>query len=120
MAHILLAEDEFLVALLIEEVLTQAGHRVSVAANGVDALALAESSVIDLLVTDVRMPRMDGFTLVARLRALHPKLPVVVMTGYPGEDAERSLGRLSREATVFLKPVETERLLQEIETLLSH
>jgi CheY-like chemotaxis protein len=119
MAHILLAEDEALVAFLIEDVLRDAGHEVIVAANGREALALAGGARVDLLVTDLRMPEMDGFGLISALRSDRPGLPVVVMTGFPGGEGGRSLDGLAPDILVFMKPVDLDRLVSTVGSLLA-
>ncbi|MBX9699862.1 MAG: response regulator [Acetobacteraceae bacterium] len=80
--RILVAEDEPLAAMVVEEILLELGHEVTVAGDGQAALEIAESQYFDILVTDLAMPRMPGWELVPRLRAGRPQLPVVVMTGY--------------------------------------
>ena len=80
--RVLLAEDEPLAALVLEEVLTDMGHEVMLAGDGQAALELAAQRPFDVLVTDLAMPRLPGWELIPRLRASRPELPVVVMTGY--------------------------------------
>lgn len=119
MARILLAEDEALVAFLIEDVLSEAGHEVLVAANGREALQVAGRGLVDLLVTDLRMPEMDGFGLISALRSNRPGLPVVVMTGFPGGEGGRSLDGLPPDVVVFMKPVDLDRLVSTVGSLLA-
>jgi CheY-like chemotaxis protein len=102
MPHILLVEDEPLVALVIETALAEEGFDVSTASDGVEALRLAASAKIDLLLTDVLMPGMDGIELVAALRRTRPGLPVVLMTGYVPLDGRDALARLRDEGTPIL------------------
>ncbi len=80
--RILVAEDERLAALAIEEVLTEFGHDVLLAEDGQAALDLAAAHQVDVLVTDLAMPRVTGWELIPAIRAWLPGLPVVVMTGY--------------------------------------
>ena len=81
---ILLVEDDEAVRKLVRQVLVSRGYTVLEADNGQTALRVAEGhpDPIDLLVTDVMMPKMDGQELHARLSALRPGLPVVFMTGF--------------------------------------
>ena len=79
MARVLLAEDEFLIRLVLAEELTAAGHVVVEAESGDDALAIAETDApYDILVTDVQMPNMSGLELLQRLKAGRSELPVIV------------------------------------------
>lgn len=81
---VLVVDDEPSVRALFEEALAEAGHTVSVAADGADALdRLREGPVPCIVLTDLRMPRMDGFEL-SRAVAKDPELstiPIVVVTG---------------------------------------
>ncbi len=85
--RVLMAEDEVLAAEVLEEALAEAGFAILSAEDGQAALELADGHGFDVLLTDLRMPRMDGRELIQRLRQRFPGLPVVVMTGYdPGAE----------------------------------
>lgn len=111
--HVLLAEDERLVAMTMEDLLVEAGYRVTIAGDGLEAIDAYAADPADILVTDIRMPRLDGLELTARLREVNPNLPVVIVTGHVLSDmvvVEPSEAR----TTVFTKPVATSRLLDAI------
>ena len=97
---ILLVEDEAAIRKLMTRQLESAGYRVTTAVDGQDALdRLGEASPLDLLVTDVVMPRLSGPELARRLRAEQPDLPVLFMSGYSeGDDLAliEELGRTNR------------------------
>jgi CheY-like chemotaxis protein len=80
--RVLVAEDEHLAALVVEDALAERGHQVVLARDGQEALDIAESYAFDVLVTDLAMPRVTGWELIPLLRARRTDLPVVVMTGY--------------------------------------
>jgi CheY-like chemotaxis protein len=80
--RVLVAEDEHLAALVVEEALAEQGHEVVLARDGQEALDIAETYAFDVLVTDLAMPRVTGWELIPRLRNRRADLPVVVMTGY--------------------------------------
>jgi two-component system, cell cycle sensor histidine kinase and response regulator CckA len=84
---VLLAEDEDSVRDLLSVVLEREGYRVLAAGNGEEALALAEEhdGVIDVIVTDVVMPKLGGKLLADRLSAAHPGMQVIFMSGYTAE-----------------------------------
>jgi CheY-like chemotaxis protein len=85
MAVVLVVDDEFGIVKLLEEVLTDEGHRVVIATNGQQALDRAALEKPGLVVTDFMMPVMDGAALVKAMRA-DPRLadvPVVVMSSIP-------------------------------------
>ena len=81
--RVLLAEDEALVAMALADCLEAEGHEVAaVAADGAEALAMSRGlGTLDLLVTDLRMPRLGGEGLIRALWAERPGLPVLVVTG---------------------------------------
>jgi DNA-binding response OmpR family regulator len=80
-AVVLLVEDDRPLLELFTRFLQADQLRVLTAANGHDALAVLEKSRPDLVVTDVAMPRLDGFGLMRRLRRLYPDIPVIVISG---------------------------------------
>jgi PAS domain S-box-containing protein len=109
---ILLVEDAAPVRTLASRVLTDAGYTVLEAASGAEALEVAaRAGAIDLLLTDVVMPGMDGTELARRLRAQRPEVPVVLMSGYTGEEVDRRLA-IEESAAFLQKPVAPEELLR--------
>lgn len=92
---VLLVEDEPLVRKAMARMLSNTGYRVEVADDGLSGLALLENGVVPAVVlSDVMMPRMGGLELRERLAATHPKLPVVLMSGYSAEVLARGGGPL--------------------------
>jgi two-component system cell cycle sensor histidine kinase/response regulator CckA len=86
MGRILVAEDEIMLRIIAVEMLEDAGFTVFQAADGEEALAMLKANPdIDLLVSDVKMPRMDGYALVQAGRDFKPDLKVLLMTGYAQE-----------------------------------
>ena len=79
---ILLVDDEEGYRELISRVLTKAGYEVLQAADGLQALSLLEESKVDLVISDILMPALNGYALVARLRAKWPAMPVILTTGF--------------------------------------
>jgi two-component system response regulator AtoC len=82
MARILVADDEDGVRSFLAETLQLGGHEVAQASDGAEAQALLARRSFDLLVTDLRMPRMDGLTLLRHVRAQQPDLEVIVLTAH--------------------------------------
>ena len=116
---ILLVEDEDSVRRVAERFLRRQGYDLLVAANGIDALKIAEDSSrqIDLLFTDVMMPNMNGFELAARLRAQRPNLQVMFVSGYTGDYLETQAGELPAGTHFVYKPfepVKTARMIRAI------
>lgn len=78
----MIVDDEPLVRRSLSELLTFFGYAVSVASSGKEALDLLKSYTTDILITDIKMPEMDGVTLLKKVRAIHPNMPVIFITGY--------------------------------------
>jgi CheY-like chemotaxis protein len=81
MSLILLVEDEDYLRGVIEEMLKQGGHDVVVTASGKEAVAVCQQRTVDLVITDLAMPGMDGIELIRCLRRSHSRLPVLAMSG---------------------------------------
>ncbi|MBI2919967.1 MAG: sigma-54-dependent Fis family transcriptional regulator [Planctomycetes bacterium] len=77
-----MAEDEKSIALTLGDELEAAGHDVVHKADGLSALQAALSDPFDVVISDIRMPNLDGEQLLARLKEAKPELPVVLMTGF--------------------------------------
>ncbi|MDP2028395.1 MAG: sigma-54 dependent transcriptional regulator [Thiobacillus sp.] len=80
--QILVVDDEPKMRRVLEILLQKMGHRVLVAGNGAEALALFQAHSVDLVITDLRMPEMDGIELLAALRAQASDVPVMVITAH--------------------------------------
>jgi CheY-like chemotaxis protein len=110
MPQILVAEDEAMLRVIAVEMLEDAGFTVFQASDGEEALALLKANPdITLLVSDVKMPRMDGYALVQAGRDFKPDLKVVLMTGYA--QAPPSVAALKGLLTLH-KPFNLDRLCQ--------
>lgn len=115
--HILIAEDEVLAAMALEDFLSLKGFRVTVAANGAEALDRYGREQVDALVTDLRMPHMDGQTLIREIRNRDAALPVVVMTGYLTEDSDLKHDRW-KPLEILSKPVNPRIICETLHRML--
>jgi CheY-like chemotaxis protein len=107
--RILVVDDIPMVRKTLVEILRQGGHDVSDAESGEEALRLIPRQRFDLLISDLQMPGMGGMELVARVKARHPMITVVVITGYPTVD--RAIEAMKRGATDFVsKPFTAEQI----------
>ena len=113
-ARVLVVDDEHIVRTWIARVLEEAGHDVVMAVNGADALRLAREDTLgfDLVITDVRMPVMDGWQLGHSVGEEWPGIPVLYISGY-------DLTQYGPSAPAFLrKPFGPEDLLLRVGELL--
>jgi CheY-like chemotaxis protein len=115
---ILLAEDEDAIRRVAIRVLEKAGYRVIAAKNGGEAARLAAEypGVIDLLVSDMMMPVMDGRRLAEQLRARRPGTRVLLLSGYT--EATDPRGAPLEDAEFLQKPFSTETLARKVRELL--
>ncbi len=120
MAHILIAEDERDIRDLIMFTLTFAGHKISTAINGEEALAMAQEIKPDMIMTDVRMPKMTGYQLCRALRNLpdFEKTPIVILSA-KGQDEEVEEGHESGATDYILKPFAPDRLTSRVAEILA-
>jgi two-component system, cell cycle sensor histidine kinase and response regulator CckA len=118
--RILVVEDEVDVRVLIREVLSQAGYEVIDAADGLHALTVAASvsGEIDLLLTDVIMPKLSGRELAKRFVKLRPETRVLYMSGYT-DDKLGHHGLLDPDIELIQKPLTPDELLRRVRRLLA-
>jgi CheY-like chemotaxis protein len=81
MSLILVVEDKDYFRDILGETLELGGHHVSLAGSGKEAVILCQELAIDLVITDLLMPDMDGLELIRSLRQSHPNLPVIAISG---------------------------------------
>lgn len=112
---ILVVEDDSAVRRLVKRILTKAGYTVLCASSGIDALQICDvyGDTIDLLLTDVIMPGMSGQAVAESIRLDHPTLPVLFISGYPGETVA-SQGVVRSTDGYLLKPFTSVQLLEKV------
>lgn len=120
-ARILVVDDQFTVRELQRSILEAAGHEVAVARDGREALeAINNDADIALVVTDIEMPRMDGFALLDAIRAdgRRQALPVVVVTSAASEEYRRRGAELGADAYIVKQDFDQRTLLDTVRRLL--
>ena len=121
-SHLLVADDSFTTRELIRSILQSAGYEVTTATDGLDALDKLRSNTYDLVVSDVEMPRVDGFTLTDRIRKElgHTNLPVVIVTSL-ASDAHRRRGlEVGAQAYIIKSQFNQGNLLETVQQLLGN
>lgn len=120
MAHILVAEDERDIRDLITFTLQFAGHKITQASNGEEAVELARGVNPDLILTDVRMPKMTGYEVCATLKAdeATAHIPIVILSA-KGQDEEMDAGRNAGATDYILKPFAPDMLTKRVAEILT-
>ena len=114
--NVLLVEDDPRIARVVERALSEAGHRVELATDGLEALTSAERGVHDLVVLDVMLPEMDGIEVARELRGEGVRVPILMLTA---RDAvpDRVRGLDAGADDYLTKPFALEELLARIRAL---
>ncbi len=116
--RLLVVDDEWTVIELFSSFLSSKGYQVTAAYNGRDALDLFNSQPFDLVLADLRMPNMNGLSLLEEMKKIHPQVPVVMISGYG--DVETVVKALKLGAENFLtKPVDMDDLERVVEQSLA-
>ena len=118
---ILFADDESTVRTYIRNILLREGFDVLEATDGLEALQKVQDrgAPVDLLLTDVRMPRMDGIALAQALIHLYPNTPIVYISGYPLDLEEQQTRHPSNACAFLSKPFTRKALLEAIQKCLT-
>lgn len=117
MFKILVVEDDCELRTLFTRVLTRHGYKTLEAGNGAEALSVLENEYIDLIISDIMMPVMDGYELVRSLREAKINLPVLMITAKDAfDDMER--GFLSGTDDYMVKPVNVNEMVLRVSALL--
>ena len=117
MLNILVVEDDVSSARLIEAVLKENGFHAYMAGNGADALDILDHQHIDLIVTDIMMPKVDGYNLTSQLRESGYTLPILMVTAKEQPQDKRQ-GFLVGTDDYMVKPIDTEEMILRIKALL--
>ena len=114
--NILLVDDDPATRILLTRILRQPDYVFTEADDGIQALDLLEKSCFDLIITDLRMPNLDGIAFAVRARARWPHIPVVLMSGYFSEAAWKLVSEVF--GGFIQKPINREILIRIIQPLL--
>ncbi len=119
MDTILVVDDETNYLTVMEALLGEAGYEVLTAQSGLEALKIAGSTDLDLILTDMKMPRMSGIELLDESHRLYPDLPVIIMTAFG--TVEKAVTAMKKGAFDYiLKPFKNDEILVTIAKALDH
>jgi len=114
----LLVEDNPALLDMLAKTLERAGFTVVTAVHGVDALAQLRALSVDIVVTDILMPELDGFELIRTLQAKWPELPIVAMSGIADTPNFRNLALKFGAKAALSKPVNRAHLVEVMRDLM--
>ncbi len=116
--RILIVDDEIDMAENLQLLLEQAGHGTIVETKSTKVMDTVDREQPDLVITDLRMPGVDGLALVERIKASQPEIPVIVLTGYASVDS--AVEAMKKGASDYLpKPFSSEELFLRVDKALS-
>ena len=119
MDTILVVDDEINYLTVMEALLGEAGYEVLTAPSAIEAVKIAGASDLDLVLTDMKMPKMSGIELLDKLQQLHPDLPVIIMTAFG--TVEKAVTAMKKGAFDYiLKPFKNDEILVTIAKALEH
>jgi len=110
---ILVVDDVDTIARVYARFLGRQGYDVHIAFNGVEALAIWEQIRPDLVISDIRMPKMSGFELATKIRKLDPNQKIILMTGY-ADEAEVLEQQQAHGFPFFTKPADLQTTVAKI------
>lgn len=117
MLNILVVDDNESIRKLTTTYLSREGYYVITASDGVEALTVLEQEHIDLMIADIMMPNMDGYTLTSELRSYKPDLPILMITAKESyEDKKR--GFMAGSDDYMVKPIDFDEMLLRVAALL--
>ncbi|HUU46636.1 MAG TPA: response regulator [Acidobacteriota bacterium] len=110
---VLVVDDEELILTLLDQVLADDGYRVRTAESALRALELMREEPADLVVTDIRMPGMDGLALSLQLRQDYPDTRIILITGYLSDHSRGSANEIGVEE-ILKKPFKSADFLRAV------
>ena len=120
MARILAVDDALAIRCAIEHILTTYGHDVFLFENGKEALKFARNEDVDLVITDLNMPEMNGMSLITSLRRIesYKRIPILIMTT-ESSDYKKKKGKSVGATGWITKPFTEERIKAALNKVLS-
>ena len=120
MAKILIIDDEAPIRGLLRSALESAGHEVMDAADGHAGVLLYRQSSADLVVTDLRMPKMNGLEVILALTKEFLNVKVIAISGVPSEASQLSVARLIGARHIMQKPIDLQQFIKVVDYELAH
>jgi CheY-like chemotaxis protein len=112
---ILLVEDEAITRNAFADALRREGQEVIEAADGIQALSLLDNSDVDLIITDLVMPRLNGFVLLTQIRSKWPHIPLLLISAFMSQEGGRIIS--GGTAEFMHKPIDPPDLIAAVQRL---
>ncbi len=117
MSRILVVDDEQAIRKALKEILEYEKHEVDLAKDGFEAIEKVKNNQFDLILLDIKMPKIDGIEVLQKIQAINPELPIIIITGHGTVDT--AVEALKKGAYDFLeKPLDLNRLLVAVRNAL--
>jgi len=114
---ILIVDDSKEIRNILSTFLKEEGFKVYTAENGKKALDLIKEKIIDLIITDIRMPEMDGYQLTKKVKEERPRVEIIIMTAYTSIYTEGDIRKIGADDYIS-KPFELVDIIEKIERVL--
>ena len=114
---VLIVDDEPALVTLAKEILTSEGYKVVTASDGLEALKVLKKSKVDIVVSDVIMPNMDGYQLATEISKLYPSIRLQLVSGY-SDDRHHNEADKKLSENILYKPYSSDALLEKVRTSL--
>ncbi|HNR50234.1 MAG: Sensor histidine kinase RcsC [Deltaproteobacteria bacterium ADurb.BinA179] len=115
--NILIVDDSDDLSHVIADFLSMFGYRVHTAKDGLAALEYLEKTSMDIVVSDIHMPKMDGFTLMTEIKSRYPRTPIILITGFSVSEAKKMAFEKGADAFVA-KPFHLKDLKNVIDSVI--
>ncbi|MBD3232532.1 MAG: response regulator [candidate division Zixibacteria bacterium] len=109
-SKILVVDDDLMIRDMLYDFLQEKGYDVVSAADSSSAITAVNSRKFDAIILDFKLPEVDGITLMARVKQKYPKIPIIMITGYPSESS-RDQAYQSGAAAFIEKPFKVTKLV---------
>ncbi len=117
--NILVAEDDKNIANLIKEIIKRKGNIALLAKDGDEAYKIFSNVKVDLIITDLKMPKIDGMTLIKMVREKSSTIPIIIVTGYGSEENRKKAKEFGVD-TILQKPCSILDITKAIDNSLTH
>lgn len=117
--EILVVDDDPLILTVVDLMIRHAGYKTRTASDAATALDAFADGAVDVLVSDIRMPGMDGIALARVVREDYPRVPIILMTGYLADYTNGSANQIGVDG-IIKKPFKSTELLELIDRATHH